>query len=155
MIKKKKYPGAPIVGVGVIVFRGDEILLVKRGNEPFKGQWSIPGGKQKISGTVIEAVSRELLEETGIKVRNLEFVDFVDMIVSDDEGKTIYHYTVLDFKANWLSGECRPGDDSEQVEWFTFKGIENLKMQTKTKKIIKKAFEKKNFSQKFETKTCY
>ena len=102
MSKNREYPKNPILGVGAVVLRGDMILLVKRGKEPYKGQWSIPGGKQKISETVFEAVKRELYEETGIKVKKLEFLDFVDIILQDDQGKIIFHYTILDFKAKMV-----------------------------------------------------
>ena len=73
MTSSRKYPQNPIVGVGAVVLRGEKILLVKRGNEPFKGEWSIPGGKQKVSETVVEAVKREIYEETGIRIKKLKF----------------------------------------------------------------------------------
>ena len=76
-MEKREYPDRPYVGVGVVVFRDQEVLLVKRNKEPNKGQWSIPGGKQMIGETVAEAAQRELLEETGVKVDRLLLVDVV------------------------------------------------------------------------------
>ncbi len=136
MTSSGKYPQNPIVGVGAVVLRNEKILLVKRKNAPFKGEWSIPGGKQKISETVIEAVKREIYEETGIRIKKLKFLDVVDIILNDNEGKTIYHYTIIDFKAQWLSGECRPGGDSYVVRWFKLDQIDQLKLLNKTKEII-------------------
>lgn len=146
MSKNRKYPDTPILGVGAVVFRGDMILLVKRGKEPYKGQWSLPGGKQKISETVFEAVKRELHEETRIKVKNLELIDVTDIILPDEQGKIIFHYTIIGFKAQWLSGECRAGGDSKSVKWFNIEKLNRIKFPKKTKRIIDKALEKKKFS---------
>ena len=89
--EKREYPDRPYVGVGVIVFRDQEVLLIKRNKEPNKGQWSIPGGKQIIGETVADAAKRELLEETRVKVDQLLLVDVVDTIIPDVEGKIKYH----------------------------------------------------------------
>ena len=107
MSKERKFPESPILAVSVVVLKDDMILLVKRGKDPFKNQWSLPGGKQKLAETVVEAVKRELNEETGIKVDKVSLFDVTDIILTDDEDKIIFHYTVLNYKANWLSGECR------------------------------------------------
>ena len=118
--KKREYPDRPYVGVGVIVFRDQEVLLVKRNKEPNKDQWSIPGGRQIIGETAEEAAQRELLEETGVKVDQLLLVDVVDAIIPDIEGKIKYHYTLVDYMGQWQSGESRPGDDAQEVRWVRF-----------------------------------
>ena len=103
--EKREYPDRPYVGVGLIVFRDHEVLLIQRNKEPNKGQWSIPGGKQMIGETLAEAAHRELLEETGVKVYQLLLVDVVDAIIPDVEGKIKYHYTLVDYMGQWQSGE--------------------------------------------------
>jgi ADP-ribose pyrophosphatase len=115
--KNREYPDRPYVGVGVIVFRDQEVLLIKRNKEPNKGHWSIPGGRQIIGETVADAAKRELLEETGVKVDQLLLVDVVDTIIPDVEGKIKYHYTLVDYMGQWLSGEPCPGDDAQEVRW--------------------------------------
>ena len=94
--EKREYPDRPYVGVGVIVFRDQEVLLIKRNKEPNKAQWSIPGGMQIIGETTAEAAKRELLEETGVKVDQLLLVDVVDAIIPDVERKLKYQYTLVD-----------------------------------------------------------
>ena len=89
--EKREYPDRPYVGVGVIVFRDKDVLLVKRNKDPNKGFWSIPGGKQILGETLIEAAQRELVEETGVRVDSLLLVDVADAIISDAEGKIKYH----------------------------------------------------------------
>ena len=138
--EKREYPDRPYVGVGVIVFRDQEVLLIKRNKEPNKGQWSIPGGKQIIGETVADAAKRELLEETGVKVDQLLLVDVVDTIIPDVEGKIKYHYTLVDYMGQWLSGETRPGDDAKEVMWVCLSEIDSFSLLNKTINIIHKAF---------------
>jgi mutator protein MutT len=140
MSKNREYPERPFVGVGVVVLRGDEVLLVQRGKAPNKGQWSIPGGKQRLGETVMQAVHRELLEETGVKIKQAALLDVVDVIMPDDNGKIQYHYTLVDYQAEWLSGECRSGDDADAVKWVSFDELNSVGLLDKTRDIILKAF---------------
>ena len=139
MNENREYPERPFVGVGVIVLRNEEVLLVQRGKPPNKGQWSIPGGKQRLGETVFQTAHREIFEETGVKVEQLSLVDVVDIILPDSEGKIRYHYTVIDFQGQWLSGECRSGDDAHAVKWFKLNEIDSLSLTEKARKIILKA----------------
>jgi len=139
MRKNIEYPERPIAGVGVVVFRNEEVLLVKRKKAPYKGQWSIPGGKQRLGETVTKAARRELMEETGVEVNELTLIDVIDIIVPDEEGKILYHYIVADYRAHWLSGECSPGDDAQDVQWFNLNKLGLISLLDKTKKIILKA----------------
>ncbi len=139
MRKNIEYPERPIAGVGVVVFRNEEVLLVKRKKAPYKGQWSIPGGKQRLGETVTKAARRELMEETGVEVNELTLIDVIDIIVPDEEGKILYHYIVADYRAHWLSGECSPGDDAQDVQWFNLNKLGSISLLDKTRKIILKA----------------
>ena len=137
--EKREYPYRPYVGVGVIVFRDHEVLLIQRNKEPNKGQWSIPGGRQMLGETAAEAARRELLEETGVKVDRLLLVDVVDAIIPDVEGKIKYHYTLVDYMGQLQSGECRPGDDAKEVRWVRLNELSSYSLLEKTMNIIQKA----------------
>ena len=139
MNKNREYPERPFVGVGVIVLHNEEVLLVQRGKSPNKGHWSIPGGKQRLGETIFQAARREIFEETGVKVDQLALIDVVDIIIPDGEGKIRYHYTVVDFQGQWLSGECRSGDDAYAVNWFKLNELGSLSLSEKEKVIILKA----------------
>jgi 8-oxo-dGTP diphosphatase len=113
----REYPDRPWVGIGCIVFRGEQVLLVRRGKPPRIGTWSLPGGAQHLGETAEEAARRELREEAGIEVGPMALAIVVDAISPDDEGRTLYHYTIIDFAAVWAGGEARAGDDVSEVAW--------------------------------------
>ena len=140
MSKNREYPERPFVGVGVVVLRGNEVLLIQRGKAPNKGQWSIPGGKQRLGETIVQAVHRELLEETRVKIKQPALLDVVDVIMPDDKGEIQYHYTLVDYQAEWLSGECRSGDDADAVKWVSFNELNSVGLLEITREIILKAF---------------
>ena len=140
MNKKREYPDRPFVGVGIVVLRENKVLLIQRNKAPDKGQWSIPGGKQRLGETVMQAVRRELLEETGVKIEKPTLIDVVDVIVPDDNGKIQYHYTLVDYQAEWLSGEGNSADDADDIKWATFDELNSIRLLEKTKEIVIKAF---------------
>ena len=113
----REFPDRPWVGVGVIVFRGDQVLLVRRGKPPRLGMWSLPGGAQHVGERAEDAARRELFEETGIEVGGLEFAAVVDAINRGADGIVRFHYTISDYCAEWLSGAARAGDDVQEVAW--------------------------------------
>lgn len=113
----REYPDRPWVGIGCIVFRGERVLLARRGKAPRIGQWSLPGGAQHLGETAEDAARRELREEAGIEVGKLALAIVVDSISRDDAEGVQYHYTIIDFAAEWLSGEAVAGDDASEVAW--------------------------------------
>lgn len=133
----RDYPKRPFVGVGIVVFRGDEVLLVERGKAPIRHAWSIPGGAQELDETVREAAHRELMEETGLEVDLLGLIDVVDSITRDDDGRVQFHYTLVDFAAEWRAGEARAGDDVAGVRWVKFVELDGLGLWTETLRIIR------------------
>tara|TARA_R110002073_G_scaffold80073_1_gene193019 strand:+ start:445 stop:804 length:360 start_codon:yes stop_codon:yes gene_type:complete len=116
--------------VGVVCRRGDEVLLVRRGREPLKGKWSIPGGKMEFGETAKEAALRELQEETGITARITRLIDVVDSIMEDQ------HYVLIDFEAEWISGEPVAADDAEAAEFVPVKEALQRVSWDRTRKVI-------------------
>ena len=111
------YPDRPWVGVGVVVWRGDRVLLVRRGNPPRLGQWGLPGGAQEIGETLFEAARREVFEETGVKIRPTAIITAVDGIVHDKQDRVEYHYTLVEVLAEWVTGEAVPQSDIGDTRW--------------------------------------
>jgi ADP-ribose pyrophosphatase YjhB (NUDIX family) len=113
----REYPDRPWIGIGVIVFRGPEVLLVQRGKPPRLRSWSLPGGAQHLGEGAEEAARRELLEETGVRVGPLRLADVIDSVTRDEAGRVRFHYTIVDYCAEWAEGEARAGDDVQAVAW--------------------------------------
>ena len=103
----REYPDRPFVGVGGIVIRGQQVLLVRRGNPPRQGEWSIPGGMLELGEKLRDGVAREIEEETGIAVTPLEVLDVFDSITRDAEGKIQYHYALVDFLCSVVGGALK------------------------------------------------
>ncbi len=80
----REYPERPVVGVGGVVIEGGRALLIRRGSEPLRGQWSIPGGTLELGESLEQGVIRELKEETGLTVRIVEMIEVFDRIYEDE-----------------------------------------------------------------------
>lgn len=108
--------GKITVGVGAVVFRGDETLLIRRGKAPFKGRWSIPGGRLRPGERLEDAVRREVLEETGVIIRIGGLIDVFEAVPGADDDID-RHVVMVDYWAEWISGEPVAGDDAEAAEF--------------------------------------
>ncbi|MDJ0972175.1 MAG: NUDIX hydrolase [Kiloniellales bacterium] len=111
------YPNRPLIGVGVVVFKGDRVLLVRRGKPPRDGQWSLPGGRQRLGETVRATAAREVAEEAGLTVEVKALLDVIDSMTRDADGALAYHYTLVDFLAEWRAGEAAAGGDAAEAVW--------------------------------------
>ena len=94
-----------------MVFRGDEVLLVRRGQEPALGSWSLPGGLVELGETLVAAIKRELAEETGLTVTLLGISAVLERVFPDPDGRIAYHYVLVDYLCDYLGGELSPGSD--------------------------------------------
>jgi 8-oxo-dGTP diphosphatase len=137
----RENPERPIVGVGGVVISGGRALLVRRGNPPSEGEWSIPGGVLEVGETLVEGVRRELEEETGIRVKVHEVIDVFERISLDGEGRTQYHYVVLDYLCESGGGDARPGSDVTEVAWVGEAELESYSLTVTARQVIAKAFQ--------------
>jgi len=114
----REYPARPIVGIGIVLLRPpQEVLLIRRGRAPMLGAWGLPGGAQELGETAEAAARRELREETGLTVGRLVLAGTVDSIDRDDAGRVRYHYTILDFAGLWEGGEPQALSDAAEATW--------------------------------------
>ena len=133
------YPDRPFVGVGVVVFRGADVLLIRRGKPPRLGQWSLPGGMQEVGETVHECGRREVMEETAVTIAVGGLVDVIDTIRHDGDGRVETHYTLVDLWADWVAGEPVAGTDAMGAAFVALDDVEGLGMWSETVRVIRLA----------------
>ena len=131
-----KYPIEPMLAVGGVVREQGRVLLVKRANPPSMGQWSIPGGRVELGETLAQAVERELLEETGLRVRCGDLITHLEVIDHDFVGRVRFHYLILDFWAEWVSGLPQAGDDVLEVGWFSRQDLDQDDVSATTRDLV-------------------
>ena len=130
----REFPERPIVGVGGVVIEDQRVLLILRGNEPLKGRWSIPGGTLELGETLMEGAARELTEETGLLVR------VMDMIVVFERRRPRFHFVIVDFLCQRISGEAMAGGDVTDVAWADEDDLEKFALTPTATRVIRKAF---------------
>lgn len=137
---KREYPDSPLVGVGAVIIERGRVLLVKRGHAPLAGEWSIPGGVMELGETLRQAAVREAREETCLLVEPADLLGVYDRVLRDDDGRTLYHFVLIDFLCSRVSGEARAADDADEVRWFTPAEIEALALPDDTAQVIRQGF---------------
>jgi 8-oxo-dGTP diphosphatase len=141
---RREYPEAPIIGVGAVVIDGSKVLLVRRGQEPLKGEWSLPGGALELGETLQQGVVREVLEETGLTVVPAGIVEVLDRITQDDlSGQVRYHYVLVDFLCRVTGGLLCGGSDAEEARWVEREELQeqgDYRLAPLTVQVIEKAF---------------
>jgi|SRR5579872_2723327 len=136
---KREYPDRPIIGVGAVVLHAGKFLSVLRGSPPLQGLWSLPGGALELGEKLREGVVREVLEETGIVVAPASVIEVFDRLQHDAEGRVQYHYVLVDYLCEYISGEPLAGDDAVGVKWVSLKDLDGMDMPDFTKSVIRKA----------------
>src|SRR5438105_4250470 len=139
MSDDREYPARPIVGVGAVILEADRVLLVRRGREPLKGEWSIPGGAVESGETLEAAVAREVREETGLDVAVGGVVTVLDRIRVDAGGRPRYHYVLVDFVCRPIGGQAACASDADALAWVAVDDLARYRVADATIKVIRKA----------------
>jgi 8-oxo-dGTP diphosphatase len=135
----REYPERPIVGVGAVIVDNERVLLVRRGNEPLKGEWSLPGGAVECGETLAAAIAREIQEETGLAIEVGPIVDVLDRIRFDADGRVHYHYVLVDFLCRPSSGTLCCGTDALDARWAPVMELGTYGLPEATVRVIEKA----------------
>lgn len=128
----------PQVAVGAVVFRDGKVLLVRRAHMPGKGLWAIPGGRVNPGETLPEAARREILEETGVVINLGEVIHAFDYIERNQDGTLMFHYVVVDFMGEYVSGEPAAHDDALDARFMTLDEMYAERVSSSTVELLKK-----------------
>ncbi len=138
----RQYPDRPFAGVGAIIFRGTDVLIVKRGRPPAMGKWSIPGGLVELGESLETSVQREVMEESGLEVRVIDLVAALDRVIFDREGRIEYHYILLDFLCEVTGGILKAGTDADECRFVSVDDLIGYDMTVGTEEVIRRALQK-------------
>jgi 8-oxo-dGTP diphosphatase len=141
LIDLRKYPERPIVGVGAVVLGEGGVVLIKRAHEPLKGEWSLPGGAVEVGETLIQAVEREVREETGLHVRVGPIVEVLDRVHRGADGRVEYHFVLIDYLCTVTSGSLTQGSDAANVCWAAVADLSKYQLAEPATAVIAKALE--------------
>ena len=138
----RKYPDRPIVAVGAVILDGDRVLLIQRGQEPLKGEWSLPGGVVELGETLQAALAREVREETSLDVVVGSVVEVLDSIRRDASGRAEYHYIIIDYICCVRSGTpavIACGTDAADIRWVPIGELEQYGVTPTAMAVVRKA----------------
>jgi 8-oxo-dGTP diphosphatase len=113
---QREFPECPLVGVGAVVVDNNRVLLVRRGTEPLRGHWSLPGGVLELGESLTGGLIREVREETGLEVEPIELVELLDRIHREGE-RVRFHYVIADYLCRVTGGELDAASDADAVRW--------------------------------------
>lgn len=139
---KRDYPERPLIGVGAVIVSQGRVVVVRRGHEPLKGEWSIPGGVLEIGETLRAGAAREALEETGLVVEAGEVLEVLDRIVRDKEGRIQFHYVLIDFLCRVTGGELRAGEDADEARWLNAEELDEFPIADSAAEVLRKGLNK-------------
>lgn len=133
---EREYPERPVIGVGGVIFDDSKVLLVRRNQEPGKGEWSLPGGAVELGETVIDALKREVWEETSIRIEVGGLIRVLDRIVYDRHRWIQYHYVIADYWARKVSGLPRPASDISDLCFVPLNEVDAMEIRREVKETI-------------------
>ena len=148
---KRDYPDRPLLGVGAVIVKNDQILVVRRANPPLQGQWSIPGGLVDTGETTKEAVIREIREETSLNIEPVELVEVFERILRDADSRVQYHFVVIDYLCHLVSGDPQAGTDVSEIRWARFEELIGLGITPETTSVSRKGLDAATKSTVFRT----
>jgi 8-oxo-dGTP diphosphatase len=122
----RSYPARPILAVSAAIIRDGKALIVRRARSPAAGLYTLPGGGVELGETLLDAVVREVREETALVVEPVALIGYRDAIARDDEGRIERHFVILPFAARWIAGEPVLSDELSEAVWLDPAAIAGL-----------------------------
>jgi 8-oxo-dGTP diphosphatase len=138
----REYPDKPLVGVGAVIVRNNRVLLIRRGQAPLLGEWSVPGGVVECGETLREATIREAREETGLGVEVGEMLGVYERVTRGEDARVRYHYVLIDFLCRPVAGELKAASDAAEAGWFSPDELPPLNLSYDANEVVRKGLER-------------
>jgi 8-oxo-dGTP diphosphatase len=129
----------PELAVSAAIFRDGKVLLVRRAGPPAKGLWTLPGGRVEVGERLVDAVTREVMEETGLTIDVIGLAGYRESILSDAVGDRGRHFVILPFAARWVAGEVALNDELDDSRWLSIDAVTALQTTEGLLDILRRA----------------
>jgi ADP-ribose pyrophosphatase YjhB (NUDIX family) len=129
----------PALAASLACFRDGQVLIARRGRPPSRGLWSLPGGMVELGERAVEAATRELFEETGVRAQVVGLADVVEVIQRGAEGAVARHVAILAYAGHWISGEAIPGEEATEVAWVRPEALSDYEVTPGLAQVVERA----------------
>ena len=131
-------PERPIVGVGAVILEENRVLLIRRGHEPLKGEWSLPGGRVELGETLVAALCREVREETGLTVEVGAVIEVLDRVHRDASGRVEHHFVIIDYLCRLVDGSLAASSDADDARWVRLDDLNEYRLTEAAARVIER-----------------
>ena len=138
----RAYPDRPYLAVSAAIIRDGRVLVTQRARGPGIGIWSMPGGVVEAGETLIEALMREIKEETSLTIEPVALAGHREVVVRDGQGRASRHFVILCFASRWIAGEPRLNEELSDARWLRPEELSTLKTTDGLAEIVAQAFER-------------
>lgn len=129
----------PELAVSAAIFRDGKVLLVRRAGAPAKGLWTLPGGRVEVGEKLVDAVTREVMEETGLSIDVIGLAGYRESILADAVGDRGRHFVILPFAACWVAGDVTLNDELDDSRWLPIDDVNGLQTTEGLLDILRRA----------------
>ena len=138
----RAYPDRPFLAVSAAIIRDGRVLVARRARGPALGIWTMPGGVVEAGETLIEALVREIAEETAMIVEPVALAGHREVVVRDDDQRVSRHFVIMCFATRWISGEPQLNEELAEARWLKPEELAGLKTTEGLAEIVAAAFER-------------
>jgi len=138
----RSYPDRPYLAVSAAIIRDGHVLVVRRARAPAHGLFTLPGGGVEAGETLVEAVVREVREETELAIEPVALAGYREVIMRDAEDRIQRHFVIVAFAARWIAGEPKLNDELAEARWLRPSGLAGLATTEGLADIVAAAFER-------------
>ena len=142
MADERTYPQRPYLAVSAAIIRDGKVLVVRRARNPALGIYTLPGGGVETGETLMQAVTREVREETSLEIEPVALAGHREAIVRDAQGRVERHFVILCFAARWLSGEPVLNEELDDARWLAPAALSSLRTTEGLAEIVTAAIER-------------
>jgi 8-oxo-dGTP diphosphatase len=140
-MSRHEQPTRPVLGAAALVIHDGRVLLIRRGQAPDAGEWSVPGGGVELGEAIEDALRREVREETGLEIAVGDFLEIYERVERDADGAVRFHFVVLDYRCRLIGGALRAGDDAADAAWVDPADLDRYAVADSIRRVIARALQ--------------